>query len=196
MGNGTELRIESFARIRMDHPCYIVPAYLEIPVCETKSMCQLRQELRIRRKTIERTRLAQTPGGNFCFGGTKNRLLVCVMLASSPESLTAEALRTAISKALRQTVEGTAIIGDGFRMPSNAKNRDNVQYGFEILCRALRRLGFSGVVYEPPEYMLRQDPLSGFSEEVSTDTHTIIRWDGSVSPSLPPTMLKLRKPGN
>jgi hypothetical protein len=196
MVNDTDLAIKSFNQIRMDHPCYIVPAYLETPVCETKSMFILRRELRLRRKTIERARLAQNPGSTFIFGGTKNRALICVMLGASPESLTGEFLRASMSKALHQTIQDTAIIGEGFRMPSNAKNIDDVRYGFELLCRALRRLGFSGTVYEPPEYMLRQDQLSGFSEEQSTDTHTIIRWDGSVSPSLPPTMLKLRKPAS
>jgi hypothetical protein len=196
MVSDTELSIRSFNQVRLDHPCYIVPAFIDIPVCESLSMHMLKRELRIRRKTIERARVVQSPGSTFHFGGTKNRTLICVMLASSPEALTFDLLRGAVSKAIQQTIEGTAVIGDGFRLPSKVKNRDDVQYGFELLCRVLRRRGFTGTVYEPPEYLHHPDPLASFPDEQSTDTHTIIKWDGSVSASIPPTMLKLLKPNS
>ena len=194
MANDAELSMKPFSQIRLDHPYYIVPAYLETPVCETKSMYLLRQDLRLRRKSIERVRVIQSPGSIFHFSGTKNRTLACVVLAGSSETLTYESLRKYVSQAVVRTVEDTAIIGDGFRLPSKTKNRDDIQNGFELLCRVLRRLGFTGTLYEPPEYQTHPDPLSGFLDEQITDTHTILRWDGSVSPSLPPSMLKFRKP--
>ncbi len=193
MANDAELSMKSFNQIRLDHPYYIVPAYLETPVCETKSMYLLRQDLRLRRKSIERVRVVQNPGSIFHFSGTKNRILACVVLAVSPETLTYESLRKYVAKAVLRTVEDAAVIGDGFQMSSKTKNRDDVHHGFELLCRVLRRLGYTGTLYEPPEYLERPDPLAGFADEQITDTHTILRWDGSVSPSLPPAMLKLLK---
>ncbi|MDF1497458.1 MAG: hypothetical protein P1P90_05370 [Patescibacteria group bacterium] len=187
--------MKPFDQIRMDHPCYIVPAFLHNPVCETKAMLLLRKELRLRRKTIERVRMVQKPGSTFNFGGTKNRDLLCVLLAESPESLTYDSLRKHVSLAVRQTIEDTAVIGDGFRLVSKNNGKDDVHYGFELLCRVLRRLGFVGTLYEPPEYLLRPSARIDFPDEHITDTYTILRSDGSISPSLLPAMLNYRKTG-
>jgi hypothetical protein len=189
----SHLDIQNFRSLSTNHPWYVVPAYRDIPVSETRSMQILRRELGIRRKTVERLRVIQQPGDTFHFKGTKSRLLVCVMLADNPDNLTYAQLYKYLSRAVRETVTNTAIIGDGFRVPSNAKNRDAVMNGFELLCRSLRRLGFSGTVYEPPEYQIFPDPVSEFTDERITDTHMIISPEGNVTQSVPPTMLRLSK---
>lgn len=187
-----DLIIRSFQSLSFHHTWFIVPAFTEVPVSETLTMQFLRRELKIRRKSIERMRHGSSPGETIHIQGTKKRILVCIVLAESPEHLSYKILGRRMAKCLRETVENTAIIGDGFRIPSDSKYRDEVENGFELLCRVLRKIGFSGVVYEPPEYEL--PPGSGYdcTDERVTDTRMIITPSGDIDKEIASNLGKPR----
>ncbi|MBD3281824.1 hypothetical protein GF391_03700 [Candidatus Uhrbacteria bacterium] len=188
-----DLRICPFQQLSFKHAWFIVPAYSEIPVSETLTMQYLCSEIKIRRKTIKRLCHGSSPGDILHIKGTKNRMLVCVVLAQSPARLTYKTLYRYLIKCLRSTVDDTAIIGDGFRIPSKSKHRDDIENGFELLCRALRRIGFSGIVYEPPEYRLSASDCHDYVDERITNTRMIITPSGNIDSGLMPDLQKLRK---
>lgn len=186
MDHSRKLRLKPFNSLCVDHEQIIVPAFQDIPVCETRSMQRLRRLLNLRRKTIERIRTAQNPGSIFYVKAARNKILACLLLANNPAELTYKSLFNQLQNALQHHDEKDAILGDGFQVLDPGHNEDQVYYGFSLLCKALRKLGFLGTVYEPPEYSLQFH-----SSEITTGTHGIIRPDGSVTPSVPPTLLKL-----
>ncbi len=186
--NSHGLKLKPFRELSADHEQIFVPAFQEIPVCETRAMQIIRRELNLRRKTIERIRVAQNPGDTFHLNATKNRILICLLLARVPEELGYKNLLRHLQTALKHHDIGDAVIGEGFLAPNSYGDTDPVYNGFNLLCKALRKIAFSGTVYEPPEYS------SAFSiDEGISETHCIVRPDGSITPSVPPTLLKLSR---
>lgn len=172
--------IKTFSHLSTDHDFYIVPAFLDIPVCETKSMFYLRGALNLRRETIERIRLAQKVGSIFYFRGTGQKILVCIMLAKQPSSLVYNDLCKYLDKALRSINGNKAVISEGFQLNSKSKCNDAHDNSFQLLCRALRRLGFTGTLYEPPELMSYPDSHEHYRSERITDKRMLLDPNGKV----------------
>ena len=191
------LDIRPFNSMSADHKTYVVPAYLDVPVCETVAMQMLKSVLGLRRKTIERLRLAQSPGAIFQVKGRKDTVLVCMMLADNYHNVSYPAVRTIAHKAIALTSladlpsseESVCFVGDGFRAHPRGISRDEVLVGFEMLCRALRKEQFDGVVYEPSEMRIHPSVIPDIEEKRITGTHPIVDFDGKISPSIPPTLL-------
>ena len=173
--------IKTFSHLSTDHDFYIVPAFLDIPVCETKSMFYLRGALNLRRETIERIRLAQKVGSIFYFRGTGQKILVCIMLAKQPSSLVYNDLCKYLDKALRSINGNKAVISEGFQLNSKSQRYDN---SFQLLCRALRRLGFTGTLYELMSY---PDSHEHYRSERITDCSWIPTAKSLILPRPPRT---------
>ncbi|GEM_PF-1272094 len=192
------LDIRPFNSISPEHKTYVVPAYLEVPVCETIAMQMLKAFLGLRRKTIERLRLAQSPGAIFHIKGRKNTVLIGMMLASNYQSVSYPAVRTIIHRTISLATDpeilssekSICFIGDGFRARPNGIKCDEVLIGFEMLCRALRKENFQGIVYEPSEMRLHPSVIPDIEDKCITGTHTIVDFNGKVSLSIPPTLLR------
>lgn len=197
----TFLDMRPFNTLAFNHAVYLVPAYTDVAVCETKAMQVLKSSLGLRRKTIERVRIAQSPGDIFQIKARRGIVLTGLLLADNYESLNFSALLATVKKALVLTVlpsapafeKELAFIGDGFRAHPNGSDRNEVDVGFEMLCRALRKVGYQGVVYEPPEMQRFQSAIPMIEDECITGTHTIIGPDGQISPSIPPTLISSLK---
>jgi hypothetical protein len=192
------LDIRPFNSLDLDHKAYMVPAYVNIPVCETRAMQAIKSSLGLRRKTIERLRLAQAPGAIFQVKGRRDTVLVGLMLADDYESISYSAVRTIVHKAIKlmsipgvpSSEEGVCFVGDGFRAHPRGSDRDESLVGFEMLCRALRKEQFRGIVYEPSEMRFHPSVIPEIEDERITGTHPIIDFDGKISPSIPPTLLR------
>lgn len=195
------LDIRPFSSLALDHKVYMVPAYTNVPVCETKTMQVLKNSLGIRRKTVERLRLAQSPGSVFHVKARRDIVLAGLLLAHDYEDVVFNDLHQLVERAIRlmsihaapSPKDFMCFVGEGFCARPRGSDRDESGVGFEMLCRSLRKVRYRGIVYEPPEMQKFPSVIPLIEDEHMTDTHTLIGPDGKISPSIPPTMLRSLK---
>jgi len=175
-----------------EHSQYAVAVFLAEPLFEQKFVMAFAKRLGVSRKAAIRALATQSVGQILTLGSKRGPALVCLVIGIKPGSATTVEVTHCLRKFSKLADAQTALIADNFRFgPSQLLG---VDVDISLLERLLRRADFPGTLYCPVDmyqYRIKIADDAGTDERL-TSTHMLVRPDGNISPSIPPTLLRLK----
>jgi len=175
-----------------EHSQYAVAVFLNESLFDQMFVLAFAKRFGVNRKAASRALAAQSVGQILTLGSRRGPTLICLVIGDKFGSASTVEVTRCLRKFSKLADAQTALITENFRF--EPEQRTSTRSNIEHLELLLRRVDFSGTVYCPEGAGQYDIVIQGmeFPDERSSSTHALVRPDGLISPSIPPTMLRLK----